>query len=139
MIKNILKNRILLHEKFRADINRPIEELIHNKSDLEFLQKLEKLIEKNIDSNDFSANFISKYLGMSHSVIYKKLKIITGMSLIEYIRDYKLNKAKQLLETKRYTITEVCYQIGYSDRKYFSKLFKERFGKSPSFYLKENK
>ena len=46
----------------------------------------------------------------------------------------ELKKAKELLQTKQYTLNEVCYQVGYSDRKYFSKLFKERFGNPPSFY-----
>ena len=74
---------------------------------------------------------------MSHSVIYKKLKTITGLSLVEYMRDYRLKKAKKLIKTKQYSLSEVCYQVGYSDRKYFSKLFKERFGNAPSFYMKE--
>ena len=94
-------------------------------------------IEKNIDSDNLSVNFVAQELGMSHSVLYKKLKIITGLSLVEYMRDYRLKKAKQLLKTKQFTLNEVCYQVGYSDRKYFSKLFKERFGNPPTFYLKE--
>ena len=137
-IKNILKNRSLLHEKFRSDDFVSIGELTKNKPDLEFLQNLDKLIEENIDSNDFSVHIVVKHLGMSHSVIYKKLKILTGMSLVEYIREYKLKKAKQLLLKKENTVAEVSYLVGYSDRKYFSKLFKERFGENPSFYLTIN-
>lgn len=133
-IKNILKNRALLHETFRSDDFVSIGELTKNKPDQEFLQNLGKLIEENIDCNDFSVNIVVKHLGMSHSVIYKKLKILTGMSLVEYIREYKLKKAKQLLIRKENTVAEVSYLVGYSDRKYFSKLFKERFGENPSSY-----
>ncbi|MBA0882635.1 hybrid sensor histidine kinase/response regulator transcription factor [Flavobacterium undicola] len=136
-IKNILKNRARLHEIFRSEDFMPIGELTTNKSDQEFLQNLGNLIEENIDCNDFSVNIVVKHLGMSHSVIYKKLKILTGMSLVEYIREYKLKKAKQLLLKKENTVAEVCYLVGYSDRKYFSKLFKERFGENPSSLLKE--
>ncbi|MFV8465510.1 hybrid sensor histidine kinase/response regulator transcription factor [Flavobacterium sp. LB1P62] len=136
-IKNILKNRARLHEIFRSEDFISIGDLTKNKSDLEFLQNLGKLIEENIDCNDFSVNVVVKHLGMSHSVIYKKLKVLTGMSLVEYIREYKLKKAKQLLLKKGNTVAEVSYLVGYSDRKYFSKLFKERFGKNPSSYLND--
>lgn len=137
-IKNILKNRALLHEKFHSEETADISDLVENKRDQEFLENLSQFIEKNIESDNLSVNLLAKELGMSHSVIYKKLKTLTGLSLIEYIRDYRLKKAKRLLKNKHYSISEVCYQVGYSDRKYFSKLFKERFGNPPTFYLKDN-
>ncbi len=136
-IKNILKNRSLLHEKFHSEDTTNIGDFVKNKSDQVFLENLGLLIEKNIDSDNLTAVFVAQELGMSHSVLYKKLKTITGLSLLDYMRDYRLKKAKNLLETKQYTINEVCFQVGYSDRKYFSKLFKERFGNPPTFYLKE--
>ncbi len=136
-IKNILKNRSLLHEKFHSEDTTDIGDFVKNKSDQEFLENLGLFIEKNIDSDNLSAVFVAQEIGMSHSVLYKKLKIITGLSLVEYMRDYRLKKAKQLLLSKQFTINEVCFQVGYSDRKYFSKLFKERFGNPPTFYLKE--
>jgi signal transduction histidine kinase/ligand-binding sensor domain-containing protein/DNA-binding response OmpR family regulator len=136
-IKNILKNRSLLHEKFHSEDTVDITQFVKNKSDQEFLENLGLFIEKNIDSDNLSAVFVAQELGMSHSVLYKKLKIIAGLSLHEYMRDYRLKKAKQLLKTKQYTLNEVCFQVGYSDRKYFSKLFKERFGNPPTFYMKE--
>ena len=137
-IKNILKNRSLLHEKFQSVDTAEIGELVKNKKDQEFLENLGLFIEKNIDSDNLSVNLVAQELGMSHSVLYKKLKTLTGLSLVEYMRDYRLKKAKQLLKTKQFSINEVCYQVGYSDRKYFSKLFKERFGNPPTFYMKEN-
>lgn len=136
-IKNLLKNRSLLHEKFHSKDTNDVSEFVKNKKDQEFLENLGQFIEKNIDSDNLSANLVAKELGMSHSVLYKKLKTITGLSLVEYMRDYRLKKAKQLLKTNQFSISEVCYQVGYSDRKYFSKLFKERFGNPPTFYMKE--
>jgi signal transduction histidine kinase/ligand-binding sensor domain-containing protein/DNA-binding response OmpR family regulator len=135
-IKNILKNRNILHEKFHSGDTNDVGEFVKNKKDQEFLENLGQFIEKNIDSDNLSVNFVAQELGMSHSVLYKKLKTITGLSLVEYMRDYRLKKAKQLLKTKQFTLNEVCYQVGYSDRKYFSKLFKERFGNPPTFYMK---
>ena len=136
-IKNILKNRSLLHTKFHSEDSNDVSEFVKNKKDQEFLESLGQFIEKNIELDNLSVIQIAQELGMSHSVLYKKLKTLTGLSLVEYIRDYRLKKAKQLLKTKQFTINEVCYQVGYSDRKYFSKLFKERFGNPPTFYMKE--
>jgi signal transduction histidine kinase/ligand-binding sensor domain-containing protein/DNA-binding response OmpR family regulator len=136
-IKNILKNRSILHEKFHSEDTTNIGEFVKNKKDQEFLENLGMFIENNIDSDNLSVNLVAKELGMSHSVLYKKLKTLTGLSLIDYMRDYRLKKAKQLFKTKQFTLNEVCYQVGYSDRKYFSKLFKERFGNPPTFYMKE--
>ncbi|MDO5980805.1 hybrid sensor histidine kinase/response regulator transcription factor [Flavivirga spongiicola] len=136
-IKNLIKNRTLLHKRFLSEDIMPISELAKNKTDQEFLQKLGQLIEKHIDSDALKADFVSQELGMSHSVIYKKLKSLTNLSLIEYVRDYKLKTAKQLLIQKGYTVADACYYVGYSDRKYFSKLFKQRFGKTPSSFLQK--
>ena len=136
-IKNILKNRSLLHEKFHSEDTTNIGEFVKNKKDQEFLENLAQFMESNIDSENLSAIIAAQQLGMSHSVLYKKLKTLTGLSLVEYIRDFRLKKAKQLLKTNQFSISEVCYQVGYSDRKYFSKLFKERFGNPPTFYTKQ--
>lgn len=136
-IKNLIRNRALLHERFRSEEIMPISELAKNKADQEFLQKLGQLTEKHIDSESLKASFVAQELGMSHSVVYKKLKTLTNMSLIEYVRDYKLKTAKLLLIEKGCTVAEACYHVGYSDRKYFSKLFKQRFGKNPSSFLQK--
>lgn len=136
-IKNILKNRSLLHQKFHSEDTNDLGELVKNKKDQEFLENLGQFIEKNIEQDNLSVILVAQELGMSHSVLYKKLKTLTGLSLVEYIRDYRLKKAKKLLKTKQFTLNEVCYQVGYSDRKYLSKLFKERFGNPPTFYMKE--
>ncbi|TYA84346.1 hybrid sensor histidine kinase/response regulator transcription factor [Seonamhaeicola marinus] len=136
-IKNLIRNRVLLHKRFKSEEIVPVSELAKNKADQDFLHRLGRLIESNIDSESLKANFVAKELGMSHSVIYKKLKVLTSMSLVEYVRDYKLKIAKRLLIEKGYTVAEVAYHVGYSDRKYFSKLFKQRFGKNPSSFLRK--
>jgi AraC-like DNA-binding protein len=93
-------------------------------------------LEENLQSNHLKAEIISKSLNMSHSALYKKMKTLTGLTYIEFVRDYRLSIAKQLIGEMGYSVTEACYKVGYSDRKYFSKLFKNKFKKNPSFYLK---
>ena len=134
-IKNILKNRQLLQEKFKAEEIPLISELSINKTDQEFLETITYLIKENIGSEKLNTNFLITELGMSHSVVYKKLKSLTGLTIQEYSTDFKLKTAKKLITTQNLSVADVSYMVGYSDRKYFSKLFKQRFGKNPSAYL----
>jgi hypothetical protein len=136
--KSLIFNRSLIRQKFNSEGLILPRELALNTTDQDFLEKLTQLIEANLESNDFGVNELSAEMGMSHSVLYKKIKAISGMNVLEFIRDYKLRIAKKFLESKTYTVAEVCFKIGYSDRKYFSKLFKQRFGKTPSSFLKNS-
>jgi signal transduction histidine kinase/ligand-binding sensor domain-containing protein/DNA-binding response OmpR family regulator len=135
-IKNLLKNRKLLKQKFiNTNLLNP-KELAVNSKDQMFLENLYKSLEENLQSNNLKAQIICKNLNMSHSSMYKKIKALTGLTYMEFIRDYRLSIAKQLVEEMGYSVSEACYKVGYSDRKYFSKLFKNKFKKNPSFYLK---
>ena len=57
------------------------------------------------------------------------------MSYVEFVRDFRLKTAKKLIEAQNFTVLDACYHVGYSDRKYFSKLFKKHFGEAPSQFL----
>lgn len=138
-IKNLLRNRQVLLEKFSSQGLVAIDELTANKTDKEFLHRLVKIVEENLDSDELNARFLSKEMGMSHSVIYKKTKAITGMTFVEFVRDLKLISAKRLLTDNQFTVAEAANQVGYADVKYFSRLFKQKFGKSPSEYLQRKK
>ena len=134
-IKNLVTNRNLLRKKFSSDGLFLPSELAINKKDMKFLETLTALIQENLDSKELNTDFICTNIGMSHSVVYKKTKALTGLNLVEFVRDYKLKIAKKILIEQRLPILEVCNKVGYSDRKYFSKLFKKRFGKTPSEFL----
>lgn len=134
-INNLLKSRKLLRQKFNSEFFVPIDELEITQTDQTFLKNLIEVIKTNIDFDDLNAKFVSKELHMSHSVMYKKIKAITGLSFVEFVRDYKMKTAKQLIAEQHFSVSEACYKVGYSDRKYFSKLFKQQFGKNPSEYL----
>ncbi|MEO1013142.1 MAG: response regulator, partial [Bacteroidota bacterium] len=136
-VKSLLHNRELIRSKFKVDGLILPRNLALTSTDQEFLEKLTELIEAHLDAQDFGANQLSREMGMSHSVLYKKIKALSGMNMVEFIRDYKLRIAKKLLENQSNSVTEVCYKVGYSDRKYFSKLFKQRFGVPPSSFLKK--
>lgn len=131
-IRNILQNREQLRKQLLS-AETGIEELNYtNQLDKEFLDKAIETIENELSNPDFSINNFCKVLGMSRTSVYNKIKTLTNQSPNDFIRIIRLNKAKELLKTKRYTISEVAYMVGFSDPKYFSTSFKKQFGISPS-------
>lgn len=134
-IENLLKNSSLIKTKFiEKDISNP-KEINTTSKDQEFLEKIYKILENNLDSNNLKAEDISKKMNMSHSSLYKKIKELTGLTFIEFLRDYKLSIAKQLIQEMGYSVSDASYKVGYSDCKYFSKLFKNKFKQTPSYFL----
>ncbi len=105
--------------------------IFDNELDAQFISSLNQLIEENIQSDGFDVNFIARTMGMSAPILYRKLKAISNLSLNNYVKTYRLNKAKELL-TSAMNISEIAYAVGFSDRKYFSKEFKKQFGYNPS-------
>lgn len=102
-----------------------------NELDAQFIAALDQLIEENIQSDDFDVNFISRKMGMSAPIIYRKLRAISNLSINNYVKMYRLNKAKELLKSAM-NVSEVAYAVGFSERKYFSREFKKQFGHNPS-------
>lgn len=103
--------------------------------DNKFLCKVIKIIEEHLDSEEFNVSTLAKAVAMSQPVLYKKLNALTGMSVNDFIKSIKMNKATILLKSKRYTVNEIAYMLGFSDRKYFSKEFKKVYGKTPSEFV----
>ena len=83
---------------------------------------------------DLSVEELSHELGMSRVHLYKKLLQITGKTPIEFIRIIRLKRAAQLLRESQQNVSEVAYQVGFNNPKYFSKYFKDEFGVLPSVY-----
>lgn len=111
---------------------------IDNEIDRKFIHSLNQLIEEHLIDNGFDVNYISRAMGMSAPILYRKLKAITDLSLNNYVKTYRLNKAKELLNSHM-NISEVAYAVGFSDRKYFSKEFKKLFGLNPSELIADAK
>ena len=91
-------------------------------------------MEANISRSDLSVEELSHELGMSRVHLYKKLLQITGKTPIEFIRIIRLKRAAQLLRESQQNVSEVAYQVGFNNPKYFSKYFKDEFGVLPSVY-----
>ncbi|MEC5146988.1 Two component regulator propeller [Chitinophaga sp. 180180018-2] len=96
-----------------------------------FLTKVIEIIEENMDEPAFNVDTISRKLAMSRPVLYKKLNMLTGLTVNDFIKAIRMKRATVYLDNAEYNISEVAYKVGYSDPKYFSREFKKHFGKSP--------
>lgn len=109
-----------------------------NRVDQEFFDKLNKVIEDNL-TNDIDVNLLADKLAVSISTLYRKMKALTGISTVEYVRKYKMQYAERLLLEGRYTINEISFMVGMNSVAYFRRCFKTEFGETPSDYLKRLK
>lgn len=100
--------------------------------DRKFIDKLNRLIDENIATEDIDIAFMTDRMAMSHSTFYRKVKALTGVSANEYIRKVKLQRAMQLLKTGEHNVTEVAMMTGFNNVGYFRKCFKKEYGIIPS-------
>lgn len=97
-----------------------------------FLIKVQNTIHDNIDDEDFGIVQLCRAVGLSRSQIHNKIKALTGLSTSIYIRNLRLQKANQLLKTTDLNVSEIAYEVGFKDPRYFSRVYSEKFGESPS-------
>lgn len=97
-----------------------------------FLQKLNLIIEKNLDNSDLTVDMIGSEVGLGRVQLYRKCKAASGMSPNELLRTARLNKSAQLLRDGNLSVSEVAYSVGFSSPSYFAKCYKEQFGKNPT-------
>lgn len=130
-VRNIWKTRQRLQEALsKMDLTEQID--YKSKLDEEFMQRLHDMVETQLANSDFSVNDLCKEMAMGRSTLFSKLKSITGHSPNDIIRMIRLNKAKELLTSHAFTVSEVAARVGFADPKYFSTCFKKQFGTSPS-------
>ena len=134
-LRNILSNRQRLREAMLLLNSKPEEAEYVSQLDKEFLEKVMEVVTQELANPDFSIGDFCDILAMSRTSVYTKLKALTGQGPKEYIHIVRLNKAKELLDSRMYTIAEISTMVGFSDPKYFSTCFKRHFGIAPSKVL----
>lgn len=103
-------------------------------NDRKFMDKLMGLMEQNIDNGELVVDDLVRELAVSRSVFFKKLKSLTGLAPIEFIKEIRIKRATQLIETGEYNMTQISYMVGINDPRYFSKCFKAQVGMTPTEY-----
>jgi signal transduction histidine kinase/DNA-binding response OmpR family regulator/Tfp pilus assembly protein PilF len=131
-VKNMLNLRQEFHKKFEGlTIPKPEFSNELSKKDEEFLEVMNQTIQANLSNQLFGATELSEIMFLSISQFNRKLKSITGITAANYIRNYKLQKAVEML-TEGMQVAEAGWEIGFGDPVYFSKVFKKHFGYPPS-------
>lgn len=134
----ILRMRRLIdlssRSKSRNRIDPEPSDIVITSLDEKLIENAIKYVEANISRSDLSVEELSHELGMSRVHLYKKLLQITGKTPIEFIRVIRLKRAAQLLRESQQNVSEIAYQLGFNNPKYFSKYFKDEFGVLPSVY-----
>lgn len=103
-------------------------------NDRKFMDRLVEFMEKNMDNGELIVDDFVHELAVSRSVFFKKLKTLTGLAPIEFIKEMRINRAVQLIETGEYSMTQISYMVGINDPRYFSKCFKQKMGMTPTEY-----
>ena len=132
-IDNLLKQRKLLKHLFQGSQEAEQEIAVSHLEDRDkkFLKQLHTIIQQNLSDSEFSVEDIGKQIGLSRVQLYRKVKAMTGSSVVDLLRKARLVKAKRLLETRSMSVSEVAYDVGFSAPSYFTKCFKEEYGILP--------
>jgi signal transduction histidine kinase/DNA-binding response OmpR family regulator len=133
-IQNFIFNRQKTREKFEKNISVVPSEIASNSVDEQFLSKALQIIENNMSDFEYNAEQFSQDIGMSRSTLHRKLIALTDKPATEFIRTIRLKRAAQLLSKNSASVSEIAYQTGFGNLSYFTKCFKEQFGKTPSEY-----
>jgi signal transduction histidine kinase/DNA-binding response OmpR family regulator len=136
-VQNRIEKQELLQEKLRNNLlfePDPVNNVFSE--DEKFLFMFKEAVEKNIRDEQLSVEFLRKELGLSRVQLSRKVNALLGIPINEYIRLLRLKKAVQLFDKKWGSVSEVAYEVGFTNLSYFSKCFREYCGKTPSEYSK---
>lgn len=136
LIRSTLANRDRIRSLVQSSVNT---ETIATESlssyDKEFLDRLYKLMDTELANITIDSDEMARKLYISRSKLFYKVKGLTGQTPLEFFKQYKLNRALELLKTGQYSITDISFMTGFSSPSKFSTQFKKRYGVSPSNYL----
>lgn len=134
-----IRQKLQMYYSALGSENKEETELLETKfSPVEeaFLEKLNSIIEANLTDSDFGIPELSEMAGLSQMQVYRKLKALTDKTPSQFIRSYRLNKGLKLLQTSDLNISEIAYEVGFSNPNYFSRTFHKEFGNPPGHFRK---
>lgn len=130
-IKNLITNRKLMKIVFGNDAQQEPMEAVAQSAESLFVEKFRTIIQGNLGNSDLNVETISHEMGISRAQLYRKIKSITGISPNDIIREARMKRADRLLETTDKSVSEIAYEVGFSSPSYFTKCYREFFGRTP--------
>lgn len=109
------------------------------RKDVQLLEKIHQLIAQNIQNAEFNIDTMAEELGFSRSAFFKKLKSMTGLAPVDLIKEIRLNKSLKLLTSTDLSISEIAFEVGFSDAGYYGKCFRKKFRMTPTEYAQKNR
>ncbi|KXX71289.1 hybrid sensor histidine kinase/response regulator transcription factor [Flammeovirga sp. SJP92] len=138
-IHSLLEQRTKLQQAFSKKLEANPTDAKVESIDEKLIQKALIFIENNISNSNLTVEELSSELDISRGHLYRKVQMLTGKSPSDFIRAVRLKRASQLLESSNLTISEIAYEVGFSNPKYFSKCFKAEYKVLPSVYASNKK
>jgi signal transduction histidine kinase/ligand-binding sensor domain-containing protein/DNA-binding response OmpR family regulator len=145
ILRRTIINLIHTHQMLRLKYGRndqleeQVDQVKMKSPDEQLLDRVMKVINKNISNSDLSVDSIAEEVGISRVHLHRKMKELTGQTPHDFIRNIRLKQAAQLLSSQNMNITEVMYACGFNNAASFSTIFKKFYGMSPREYMNENK
>jgi ligand-binding sensor domain-containing protein/signal transduction histidine kinase/DNA-binding response OmpR family regulator len=136
-VRNLIKQRNILRSYFHKEAILEPENVTVTSVDERLLKKAVGYITQNIENSSISVEQLSQELGLSRVHLYRKIKALTNLTAVDFIRSIRLKKAAVLLQQGKLTIKEVQNMVGFENPNYFRNCFKEQFGMSPSAYASQ--
>ena len=142
-IRMLVENRMVLRERVKLFLSDAVFPMVPTKEEMEtentdqiFMDKVDKILEKNLSTDKYTIDKLSIDIGMSRTAFYSRIREITGNPPENYIYSFKMDRALKLLASQQYTVSEIAGMLGYCDAKYFGKKFKDFYHVCPTDYIK---
>ncbi|MDA3893510.1 MAG: ATP-binding protein [Salinivirgaceae bacterium] len=138
-IQRIMESRKQIQEKVTQSTGIiPPELQKTNQTDSAFLQNLFQLLDKNLDNTSLDVEYLTKKLGISRTILYEKINILTGQPVADFIKTYRLNRAAGLIESGESIVSEIVWKVGFKSHAHFTRAFKQKFNCAPSKYIENS-
>lgn len=136
----MLKSREAVKQKYKESSTLLLpQEVTINNADEHFMSKMNELIDNNLANPDLDVSYLMKKMTMSRASLYNKVKALTGMGVNDYINKIRIEKASLMLIQTDLTISEISYEVGFTYQRYFSTIFKQVKGMTPTQFKEENR
>jgi signal transduction histidine kinase/ligand-binding sensor domain-containing protein/DNA-binding response OmpR family regulator len=136
-VHQIISARRKLYTKFSQDVYLMPGKVTSNALDQEFLQKAIDYVVSNLQDPQLGVDSVASLFNLGRMQVYRKIKALSGKSLVEFIRMVRMKQAIKLMDSHRLTLSEIAFEVGFNSASYFTRTFKDEFGKTPSEYLEQ--